>query len=178
MVERGSSAGAIGALIWKDPERILAMAAQLRGSGAALECRLRGASMAPAIPPGASIRIAVDEGAGVGDVVAFVRPDGLCVHRVAWLHGAQRITQGDACYLPDLPIDASRVVGRVSAWREAAGEWQPVGTLRRDDRAGSAPGRALRAVVAASTSLDPRLGRGVASLLRVFRESAPNAAAP
>ncbi|APV48488.1 hypothetical protein BWI17_01565 [Betaproteobacteria bacterium GR16-43] len=169
--DREKQQRAIGALIWKDPERILDHAAKLRGTGALLECRLRGGSMGAAIPAGSRLRIAVGstEPVRVGDVVAFVRDDGICVHRVAHRSGELLVTQGDACAYPDPPVDASRVVGPVREYL-AGGEWKPVVAPRAEDRARSASGRGLLRLVTGLMKIDVRIARLAARALRLRGE--------
>ena len=166
-----SAARAIGALIWKDPSRVLEAAAKLRGTDAVLECRLRGGSMSAAIHAGSLVRIAMRRGPPwrVGEVVAFVQGAGLCVHRVAHRRGAMLVTQGDACYYPDEAIDEASVLALVTEC--SAGErWQPVTTAPDTARARSAIGRTLLAFVAALLVLDVGLARLAARALRLRKE--------
>jgi len=123
---------AIGSLIWKDPERIIAFAADLRESNALLECQLRGGSMESAIPRGSTIRIQMSKPRQyqIGEVVAFVRESGLCVHRI--VHqcitlGANEyvITRGDGCVYPDPPVNLAKVLGRVINFKHGQ-DWQMV----------------------------------------------------
>jgi len=163
-----SAARAIGALIWKDPERFLATAAQLRGTDAVLELRLRGGSMAPAIPAGSMLRIAVGRGGpfAAGEVVAFARADEVCVHRVAWRSGELLVTQGDACRVPDEPIDASRVLGAVTDFMDASA-WRAVATTApREARSRTAAGRGLLRLVVLLAKMDVRLARFAARALQ------------
>lgn len=167
---------AIGALIWKDPGRILETAAKLRGTDATLECRLRGGSMGAAIPAGSTLRIDVGRTAParVGEVVAFLRDEGLCVHRVAHRSGDLLVTQGDACFYPDEPIREARVLGPVTAFLDG-GEWKPVGDAGAGERARSMMGRALLALVAALARMGVRPARLAARALRMRKEGPANA---
>jgi hypothetical protein len=169
---------AVGALLWKDPERVLETVARLRGTGAVLECTLRGASMGAAIPKGARLRIELGRGAPyrVGEVVAFVRDPGICVHRVACLGQGARVkdhlvTQGDACFYPDEPVAARRVLGRVTQYRAGEG-WKPVAGPSPSERSQSALGRALLRAVSLLMETSVPLARGAARLLRLRKESA------
>ncbi len=170
--QRDDRLRAAGSLIWKDPQRILEAAAHLRGTGVVLECRLRGGSMEPAIPAGAALRVALDaQVREVGDVVAFVREDGVCVHRIARVRGERVVTQGDACHYPDPPVDGHCVLGRVTAWRLGS-DWQAVAPVSGASRARAPLGRALAALVSGLLALDVRLGRGLARALRLRPEGA------
>jgi hypothetical protein len=178
MADPSELARAIGSLIWKDPRRILESVALLRGSGAVLECVLRGASMGKSIPAGSAIRIRVEAPRPyrVGEIVAFVVHDGLCVHRIAYLGkgaraGAYAITQGDACFNPDPPIEFAHIVGTVVEFRIAEA-WNPVPSLAAEDRARAWFGRLQLALVAPLLEMDVRLATGVAKLLRLRKESA------
>jgi hypothetical protein len=167
---------AIGALIWKDPGRILETAAKLRGTDAVLECRLRGGSMGAAIPAGSALRIDVGrtQPARVGEVIAFMRDDGLCVHRVAHRHGERLVTQGDACFYPDEPIDDAHVLGPVTGFLDGA-EWKPVGDARPGDPALTIGARALLGIVASLAKIDVRLAGFAARALRMRKEGPANA---
>jgi hypothetical protein len=170
-------ARAIGSLIWKDPERILDVVSRLRGSDTVIECRLRGASMEPAIPRGATLRVSLGRVAPyrVGEVVAFVQDAGICVHRVAFLGRSQRtkdyiLTQGDACSYPDAPISTSRVLGPVTEFR-LEGDWVPMGDQDSRARSRSLLGRTLLKLIAGLMQLDIRLGQRVAKFLRIRKET-------
>jgi hypothetical protein len=182
-LEREQLARAIGSLIWKDPARILDVVSRLRGSDTVIECRLRGGSMEPAVPRGATLRINLGRVAPyrVGEVVAFVQDAGICVHRVAFLGRSQRardyiITQGDACYNPDPPMSTSLVLGRVTEFR-LEGDWVPTGDQASVGRARSFPGKTLLKLIAGLMELDIRLGQRAAKVLRIRKES-PAAAEP
>lgn len=173
---RNPLADAIGALIWKDPTRILEHVARLRGTGAVIECNLRGASMGTAIPAGSAIRIRLEESRSyrVGEIVAFVVHDGLCVHRIAHLGRRERvrnylITQGDACFNPDPPIELRHVLGPVVEFRDRE-RWVPAAGRPSRDRAQSLTGRALLKIVASLMEADIRLARGATWLLRLRKE--------
>jgi hypothetical protein len=174
--DRKELSKAIGSLIWKDPERILDAASMLRGSAAVIECQLRGGSMGVAIPAGASLRIDLGTSAShrIGEIVAFVQDSGICVHRIAYLGRGSRssdyiITQGDACFYPDPPINSKRVLGSVTEFR--IGEnWIVTGIQPSHDRARSIVGRFLLKLVAGLMEVNVRLAQGVARILRVRKE--------
>ena len=168
----------IGAFIWSDPTRLLEAASLLRGSDAVVECRLRGGSMEPAIPRGATLRIQLGrtEPYRVGEVVAFVQDSGICVHRVACLGRGPRvrdfvITQGDACFYPDPPISLRQVLGPVKEFRRQA-DWVPVDNEASAGRARSPAGRTLLVLVAALLAINVGWARGVARILRLRKEHA------
>jgi hypothetical protein len=52
------------------------------------------------------------------------------------------VTQGDACFYPDEPIDDAHVLGPVTAFLDGSA-WKPVGDARPGDRAANIAGRAL-----------------------------------
>ena len=85
--------------------------------------RAASASMAPLIQPGDALRVAPLGAvrARVGTIVVCRRDATLVVHRVvaAGLDGV--VTRGDALREADLPVDWSRVVGRVAAIRTPGG---------------------------------------------------------
>ena len=176
-VDREQLARAIGSLIWKNPERILDVVSRLRGSDTVIECRLRGGSMEPAVPRGATLRISLGRGAPyrVGEVVAFVQAASVCVHRVAFLGRSQKardyiITQGDACFYPDPPISTPMVLGPVTEFR-LKGDWVPTGDQASMGRARSFLGRTLLTLIAGLMELDIRLGQRAAKALRIRKES-------
>lgn len=174
---------AIGALIWKDPDRILDAVSRLRGSGAVIECGLRGGSMGAAIPMGSRLHIDLGRGAPyrVGEVVAFVQDSGLCVHRVAYLGRGPRasnyvITQGDACFYPDPPVETRRILGSVTEFRDGE-RWRPAADPSSRDRSRSLLGRALLKLVSGLMEMNVRLARLAARILRVRKENASPAEA-
>ena len=169
---------AIGSLIWNNPERLLDTASLLRGSDAVIECRLRGGSMEPAIPRGATLRIQLGRAAPyrVGEVVAFVQDSGICVHRVARLGRSKRtrdfvVTQGDACYYPDPPIGTRQVLGPVTEFRSHR-DWMPVDNAVFAGRARSPIGRALLMLISGLLELNVNLARSAARTLRLRKEHA------
>ena len=177
-VDREQLARAIGSLIWKNPERILDVVSRLRGSDTVIECRLRGGSMEPAVPRGATLRISLGRVAPyrVGEVVAFVQAASVCVHRVAFLGRSQKardyiITQGDACFYPDPPISTRLVLGPVTEFR-LKGDWVPTGDQASMGRARSFLGRTLLTLIAGLMELDIRLGQRAAKVLRIRKERA------
>jgi len=175
---RAELARAIGSLLWKDPERILDAVSRLRGSDAVIECGLRGASMEPAIPRGSALRIDLGRPARyrIGEVVAFVKDSGICVHRVAYLGRGKRrtdflVTQGDGCFYPDPPINLRQVLGPVTAYRAEDG-WIPTSGQGSAGRAQSLTGRILLALVARMMEINVTVARGIAGALRLRKEVA------
>jgi hypothetical protein len=181
---REQLAQAIGSLIWKDPSRILDAIASARGAVAVLECRLRGASMGHAIPAGSRLRIDLATAGGLkaGDLVAFVRDDGICVHRIVYLgrRDAARdfvITQGDACFYPDPPVRLAQVIGPVTEFRNGL-EWTRVGTQAEGERAGTRLGRTLLCIVASLTEIHVPIAGLFARMLRLRTERPGRVEAP
>ena len=175
--DRARLAHAIGSLIWKDPKRILDNVAQLRGTGAVIECNLRGGSMGTAIPAGSAIRIRLEAARPyrVGEIVAFVVHDGLCVHRIAYLGAGARagkflITQGDACLNPDSPIELRYILGPASEFKFGE-SWIPPGERSPRSRAGSFLGRSLLSLVAWLLEIDVRAATLAVKILRLRKES-------
>lgn len=169
---------AIGALLWKDPKRILGVVEGLRGTDAVIECRLRGGSMGIAIPAGSALRIHIGRTPPyrLGEVVAFAQGSGICVHRIAYFARNERvrdflITQGDACHYPDSPIRTKDILGPITEYR-LDGPWLPVGLTPSSDRASSSRGRMLLNIVATLMETDVRLARLAASSLRLRKEQA------
>lgn len=80
--------------------------------------RIVGACMGPALPHGSRVSVTAPSGLLPGDVVAFIREDGvLAIHRfLAWLpgdRGWRALTQADASATPDRPVPAGKIIGRV-----------------------------------------------------------------
>jgi hypothetical protein len=123
---------AVGTLIEGHPDRIAAIAASLQQSGRVLESRVRGTSMADALPEGAAVRIALCRAQGYrrGEVVAFLVGARLTVHRVVvarcWPRRTALVTRGDARVFADPPLRADQVLGRVVAVRTTTAAWTPV----------------------------------------------------
>jgi len=141
----------IGKMLRSDPQRRLAVADSLRGSGRWIESTVSGASMGPGLPSGARIRIALVPRTryDAGEVVAYLAGDQVIVHRVVHCGraGAARghlIARGDATLVPDPPVPQAHVLGPVDGVR-CAGHWTPpAGPPPR-----SAHARLVRALLAA-----------------------------
>lgn len=98
----------------------------LLAEGQTVLTRVRGISMTPAVPDGATARIEPPGGqpARVGEVVMTTTPRGLLCHRVLGVSPEGRIaTWGDVCRAPDEPVSSEDVIGRVVAV-EVDGTWQ------------------------------------------------------
>jgi hypothetical protein len=133
--------------------------------------------MGRTIPAGSSVRVRLDAARAyrVGEIVAFVVHDGLCVHRIAYLGEGARtrgflVTQGDACSNPDAPIKYQHILGPVVAFR-ADGDWRAVGHPALGERCTSSWARFLLKLVARLLELDVRLATGAAKALRLRKES-------
>jgi hypothetical protein len=181
--DRRELARAIGSLIWKNPALILDSVSRLRGSDTVIECRLRGGSMGAAIPSGSMLRIDLGRSGPyrVGEIIAFVRESGICVHRVAYLGRRERtrdfmVTQGDACFYPDPPVSTHAVLGAVTDFR-CGDDWVATDMQVSAGRAGSITGKILLGLVAGLLELNVPVARGVAGALRIRKESATAAEA-
>jgi hypothetical protein len=151
----------VGAFIWLERERILAAARRqgMAGGGDSIDVRLRGASMAAAIPQASRIRITFGGGPHrVGDIVAFMVGEKIIVHRIVHLARRHLITRGDAMLLPDPPIDAEAVLGRVNAIDSGSG-WQPPGAPSLPPRRDRALAFVLLMASRIVLKLDARLAR-------------------
>ncbi|MFC1665039.1 S26 family signal peptidase [Pseudomonadota bacterium] len=85
-----------------------------------LELKTVGSSMGLALPSGSVVAVSPKSWYWPGDIIAFVRHDGMLVaHRVigyrfnSWLPSL--ITQGDSAPSQDAPIHISRVLGKVAS---------------------------------------------------------------
>lgn len=88
----------------------------LLAKGISITFLVRGRSMFPAILDGEAVQ--VDPGsARAGDVLLVDTEDGLRVHRLRATDNGRVITQGDACFEPEVS-HSSALLGRVSTiWR-------------------------------------------------------------
>ena len=134
--------------------------------------------MEPAIPRGSALRIDLSRERPwrTGEIVAFVRDSGICVHRIAYCGRGRRcadfiITQGDGCFYPDEPVNLGRVLGAVMAYR-SQDEWIAAGDRASADRALSSPGRILLRLVAGLMEVDVAAARLAARALRLRSERA------
>ena len=97
----------------------LALLQAVSGRGAALRTRVRGFSMMPFIRDQDVVTVAPMSGIPprVGEVVAFVNPDGgrLAIHRVVAQAGTGWVIRGDNCPEPDGIVDREHILGRVSS---------------------------------------------------------------
>ncbi len=163
---------AVGSLIWRDRALLLATAARARGDGRAtvVECKLRGGSMATAIPARSRIRVTCGQSElRVGDVAAFLLDERLVVHRIAYRRRRDRanpvlITRGDAMVLPDPPVAAAEVLGHVVEFDPGSG-WQTVGAPCWKPRRKRLLGIALLAANALMLEISVGLGRRFAGWL-------------
>ena len=166
---------AIGWLIWKDPKRIVDAAAQLKESGATIECQLGGGSMAPAIPKDSAVRVQMARTNVYrrGDVVAFARKSGVCVHRVvhegfSGQAGGFLLTQGDGCFYPDPPVQLENILGLVAEFKYGD-SWQSAAIAAPDSAATqSLLAKGLRAVTLAMMRFDVRLAQVTAKGLQAI----------
>lgn len=96
----------------------------LRRSGQ-LRFRAQGASMIPAIRPGAcvEIRAATPDRIARGDIVLLKTPGGLRLHRVVEIRPGSLITRGDNHAHNDAPADARDLLGRLHAVSRPRFRW-------------------------------------------------------
>lgn len=106
-----------------EADQLAAVASVWRRERRRFNARFGGASMSPAIPPGAELEVACGEPVAPGDVAVLVVEGRVLVHRVAAVLRAEGwiLTRGDATALPDLPAPLSCVLGRVAGIRNATG---------------------------------------------------------
>ena len=98
----------------------------LLAEGQTVLTRVRGSSMTPAVPDGATARLEPLGRQPVrgGEVVITRTPHGLLCHRVLTARRDQRVeTWGDTCHAPDEPVPAQEVLGRLVAL-EVEGQWR------------------------------------------------------
>jgi hypothetical protein len=161
----GRTAG-VGAFIWEGEARVRAAAA--RRNGCQVECGLRGGSMEPSIPARSRIRITFGEPRfRTGEVVAFMAGGRVVAHRVAYRAFARRtwlVTRGDARLLPDPPIEAGCVLGRVTAVDSGTG-WRAPGQAAKVPRRERLLAFVLLGACAALLELDARVARRFAHWL-------------
>jgi hypothetical protein len=121
---------AAGNLLRRDAKRIFDLICKHREKLQSIDITLRGGSMCPAIPKGASIRIQVDyKGTYVpGQVVAFLTDSSIMVHRLIYCGSAGKaknyfLTRGDAMRTFDPPVHIDSILGPVVAF-EDNGNWR------------------------------------------------------
>ena len=106
-------------------EDLLGLVAGAVESGSQVWVRIRGASMAPAVPAGADVRLGPvrERSLRKGDVVLARLPSGLPVlHRVKSLRAHDVVLQGDALPSADPPVGYPAIVARADAVRVGAVE--------------------------------------------------------
>jgi hypothetical protein len=136
-------------------EEIAAIASIWKRERRTLKASFAGASMLPAIAPGAPIEIVCgDDAAEPGDVILFLHRGQVVVHRLLAARGGWMLTRGDANAVPDLPVRREALVGRASGV-----------AAQRESRSQRFNRIAVRTLLAAHPSL-ARLG--VAFLWRLY----------
>lgn len=76
-----------------------------------------GVSMLPSIAPSENIQLICDRTEPrVGEVIVFLYGSHLAVHRLLARSRDSRwlLTRGDALFLPDLPVEAGSIIGRIA----------------------------------------------------------------
>jgi len=134
--------------------------------------------MESAIPRDSTLRISLGMSGPyrIGEVIAFVKDSGICVHRVAYLgHGRSArdyiVTQGDACFYPDPPLHKRCVLGPVTEFH-SKDRWFPTGLEPTRNRAQSPLGRTLLKLISWLMELNVRAACLAAKLMRVRKEGA------
>jgi len=136
--------------------------------GRTFEVRLTGTSMGRTIPDGSLVRVEPVAFHDVrrGDVIAFRDGDRVVAHRARFRARGHVIALGDGYALPDLPIPAAAILGRITAWNDGS-EWRAIGPRRNATILGAL------FVVAISIALlfSPWLARKIAGLGVRWRRS-------
>jgi hypothetical protein len=96
-------------------ERLLAIGDLWERSGRTLSVCFGGVSMLPSIAPAEDLLLIADTRVTPGEVIAYVYRDQIAVHRLLAVSrdGRFLLTCGDAHRIPDLPVAATSVIGRV-----------------------------------------------------------------
>jgi hypothetical protein len=130
-------ARSLAALFVQDPQRLDHALRTLPTGAHDVEIPIRGASMGTTLPDGCVARVTLDPpgAVGVGEVVVFRQGGQLVAHRVVYSGRRGRaaghlLTRGDARLVPDPPVSLSRLLGRVTARRDAD-ELAPLAPVRR-----------------------------------------------
>ena len=106
-------------------EELLGLVGEVVPAGARLWVKVHGASMAPAIPAGADVRLGPvrERSLRKGDVVLARLPSGLPVlHRVTAVRTHDVVLQGDALASADPPVSRDAILARAEAVRVGAVE--------------------------------------------------------
>jgi hypothetical protein len=163
---------AVATFFRDDPDRILAVAAHLRGADRVLESTVEGMSMGRTLPPGSRIRIALapPRAYHVGEVIAFVAGGQVVVHRVVHRGRARGgrgylLTRGDAPLAPDEPVAEDAILGVVTGV-DRDGQWVPPGPRPWQTQRARLARRLLLLLVAGGLWISPRVAQGLALALR------------
>lgn len=142
----------------------------LARGGRSIVVRLSGISMGRTIPDGAMVRVEpVDiEAARRGDVLAFSDGDRVVAHRVRFRARDHFVMLGDGYIVPDLPVPASTILGRIAQWNDG-GEWRAVQPRRKPTLTGAI----LVFAVSAALLVSPWLARKIAAAAGLFRRQSP-----
>jgi len=109
------------------------LASEFRDRQPIIESAIHGSSMAPAVPPGARLRVRLlgQQPCEPGDVAYYWSNDGYTVHRVVYRARRDKdrdylLTCGDNRLAPDPPVPSDRLLGTVIAVETPDG-WRPPG---------------------------------------------------
>ena len=149
-----------------DPQRVAAVARQLKDSELLLHSEVQGQSMIGSLPAGRRIRIQCRhcDDLPMGTVVAFLGRKRIIVHRIAYRGRTGRarrylLTYGDSQFLPDFPVEWGSVLGPVVAV-EQDGDWAAVPPARVARR--RTIRRVLVGILAAALEVHPSLSTWLA----------------
>jgi hypothetical protein len=102
------------------PEELAAVGSLWKRTGRELRARFGGSSMRPTLSPETEVVLRCGARFGPGDIVAYLAPGGLVLHRIEAVapRDGSLLTRGDALWLPDALVrDREAVVGVVTALR-------------------------------------------------------------
>lgn len=94
-----------------DAATLSGVAALWKQSGHEISVTVEGGSMLPSLHPGDQLQVRFTDDFIAGDVVMFLWPGGVGLHRVIAAGRDVVITQGDAMPFPDPPLRRSDILG-------------------------------------------------------------------
>jgi signal peptidase I len=142
-----------------ETRELAAVAALWKRTGREVTASFGGISMLPSIAPGAPLVIVCRDEAEPGDVIVFLHRGTIVVHRLLERREGWLLTRGDANAIPDQPVPAAEIIGRVVAMRTEDG-MKPV-----PEHGETAQQRTMRQIVSCLMRLTPSLARIAVPLL-------------
>lgn len=128
------------------------------------EAPFLGTSMLPTVRSGELLRVRCTDHIEPGDVIVYLDGSGgVVVHRLIRISHSRLITRGDGTAVPDAPVDASTVVGRVESVHRD-GSWIRIDSLPPPRRA-DLPAR----IVANSLWVGDGIARAIVRLMWLAR---------